>query len=60
MAIKTYDVKSRVSFGKANDDGKILVKAKDYEPGSTIDLEDEDAKPLLEAGAIAAETKAKK
>lgn len=57
--MKTYQVLSRVSYGKADENGKILVKPKDYKAGDKIELDDEDAKPLLEAGAIAAEEKKK-
>ena len=59
--MKSYTVKSTVSFGRANAEGKITSKVKDYEPGSTIELEDDEAKPLLDAGAIEAPAeKAKK
>lgn len=52
--MKTYNVKSRVSFGRADADGKLKGKVRDYEPGSSIELEDDEAKPLLDAGAIEA------
>lgn len=63
--MKPYTVKSKVSFGRTDGDGKVTTKIKDYEVGSTIELTDEEAKPLLDGGAIEAgkaepEAKAKK
>lgn len=61
MATKTYTVlHPKLSYGKADENGKIIVKPKDYEAGDSVDLDDEDAKPLLALGAIEPETKAKK
>lgn len=52
--MKSYTVKSRVEFGKADDAGKVIQKAKTYEAGSTIEMDDDDAAPLLNGGAIEA------
>jgi hypothetical protein len=59
VATKTYNVLSRVRYAKADETGKIIVKEKTYEAGSPIDLDDEDAKPLLDAKAIELPAKAK-
>lgn len=60
MTTKIYNVKSKVSYGKADENGKIIVKPKDYAPGQQIELDDEDAAPLLQAGAIEPIEKSKK
>lgn len=60
MPTKTYVAKRRVSYGKADENGKMIVKPKDYEEGDPIELEDADAKPLLAVDAIEPETKGKK
>ena len=53
MATKPYTVKhAKISYGKADEDGKLIKKAKDYPQGATIELDDDDAGPLLELGAI--------
>lgn len=52
MAKKHYKVLSPVSHGEADDAGKVTLKAKRYEPGETIALDEEHAAPLLEAKAI--------
>jgi hypothetical protein len=55
--MKTYTVLTAVTYGTTE------KNAKRYPPGSEIELEDEDAKPLLDVKAIKAtepEAKAKK
>lgn len=60
-ATKTYTVlHPKLSYGKADENGKILVKPRDYEAGDTVELDDDDAKPLLVLGAIEPETKSRK
>ncbi len=50
---KLYSVKHpRLEYGKADEAGKVIKKAKTYKEGDQIELDDEDAKPLLEVGAI--------
>lgn len=62
-----FNVTSPIDYQAVGDDGKAKGKPKRYEPGDTIDLDEDAAKPLLEAKAIetpsvakAAEEKAKK
>lgn len=50
---KTYVVKHpKISYAKADADGKLIKKPKDYLQGSTIELDDDEAVQLLEVGAI--------
>lgn len=64
MATKTYIVKHpKVSYGKADENGKVIRKARDYPQGAPIELDDDDAAQLLEVGALEEalpEAKAKK
>ena len=52
MTTKTYNVKSAVVHGTTEKNQKR------YEPGSTIELEDEDAAPLLATNPPAIEAPA--
>lgn len=55
MTTKTYVVKSRLHHGVAEGKGdkRQMVAEKVYEPEETIEMEEAEAKPLLDAGRIA-------
>lgn len=58
-----FNVTSPIDYQAVGDDGKAKGKPKRYEPGDTIDLDEDAAKPLLDAKAIEtpkSEEKAKK